>query len=488
MKKILSIIVAVTVGLFAFSSCTDWLDVAPKTDLPAEELFETENGYLSALAGLYIAMTEEDIYGNNLSFGIVEQLAQFYDKLPDVSADRRSVYMYTQTTNNAYNTKSILGNIWLAQYKVIANANNLLKWLDINGDAVITSANMYNMLRGEALALRAFLHFDILRGWGPVNYAGNPAVRDMKCMPYRTVADASKQPLLKANVVVEKIINDLLEARECLSYESNIDLLNRVDMSRRNRFNYHAVNAMLARVYNYAGEKEKAKECALAVIDACGLSLESGNDDDPVLSREVIFGINIYEMKDRMEDYFAGGDKINTKNYITYTTLEAIFQTSAAEAGDMRAKTTAFLRNNDLRMAVTRKYIDNDNEILPLIRLPEMFYIACEASEGADAADYVNRVRNKRGLSSAEDVSCDNEEQRIDALDNEYRKEFYAEGQYFWFLKSHGLIGTLVHYPEVTLVEDNFIFPLPDREKEYGWTQENDADESDASGDEVSQN
>lgn len=479
MKKILSILVATTVGLFAFSSCTDWLDVAPKTDVPADELFETENGYLSALAGLYIAMTEEDVYGKNLSFGVVEQLAQFYDLLPDGTTDRSAVYLYTQTTSGAYNTKSTLENIWLAQYNVIANTNNLLKWLDTNGDIVITTENMYDMLRGEALALRAFLHFDILRGWGPVNYAGNPAVRDMKCMPYRLVADASKQPLLEARVVVEKIINDLLEARECLSYERDLDLLDYNGVQRRFRLNYHAVNAMLARVYSYAGEKEKAKECALEVIDACGLALESGNDDDPVLSREVIFGINIYEMEDRMEDYFAGGDKINTKNYITYATLEAIFETPAAEAGDMRAKSTAFLRNNDLRMAITRKYIDNDNEILPLIRLPEMYYIACDASEGADAADYVNRVRNKRGLSSAENVSCNSDAERVAALDSEYRKEFYAEGQYFWFLKSHGVTGALMHCPEVVLVEENFIFPLPDREKEYGWTEENDAEASD---------
>ena len=55
----------------------------------------------------------------------------------------------------------------------------------------------------------------------------------------------------------------------------------------------------------------------------------------------------------------------------------------------------------------------------------------------------------------------------------EYRKEFYGEGQYFWFLKAHGIIGALAHCPDVVLAEENFVFPLPDAEVEYGWTGEN---------------
>ena len=102
-----------------------------------------------------------------------------------------------------------------------------------------------------------------------------------------------------------------------------------------------------------------------------------------------------------------------------------------------------------------------------------MYYIACEGSEySEEAAMFVNSVRNKRGISKAKDVTCDTEEQCISALNKEYRKEFYGEGQYFWFLKSHGITGTLAHSPTVTLMEENFIFPLPDAEVEYGWTDD----------------
>lgn len=471
MKKRLYIIIAAFTGVFTLSSCSDWLDVSPKTNVPAEELFETENGYMSALAGIYISMTNEDTYGKNFSFGLLEQLAQMYDKLPDGTNDRRNVYIYTQSTSGGYNTKSLLETIWQSQYNLIANTNNLLKWLDTNGDMVLEDST-YNMIRGEALALRAYLHFDLLRGWGPMNYAGNPAAKNTKSIPYRTVADNSKQPRLASEVVVEKIITDLLQAQEHLSYEAALDLSQYDGIDRRYRLNYHAVNAMLARVYNYAGDKDNAAMYARKVIEECGLALEYGNDNDPILSKEVIFGINLYEMKDNLSDYFAVGDKITTKYYLNMSTLNSIFESVGSESEDMRAKGTAFHRNNELQYAISLKYIDNDNEIIPLIRLPEMYYIACEAEEDSEtAADFINIVRNKRGISKAKDVACDTEELRIAALNKEYRKEFYGEGQYFWFLKTHGIIGTLAHCPEVTLAEENFIFPLPDAELEYGWTE-----------------
>ena len=475
MKKTIYILISI----FVLTACSDWLDVAPNTDVPAKELFTTENGFTSSLAGLYIVMTEENTYGKNLSFGIMEQLAQMYDKLPDGTSDRNSVYNYYQETSGAYNTKGLLANTWQAQYHTIANANNLLKWWGTNAETVLTDSDTRRMVRGEALALRAYLHFDLLRGWGPMNYAGSDEAKEMKCIPYRMVADNSKQPLLPAREVVRHIIDDLQEARECMSYEKELDLSTQT-AGRQYRMNYHAINALLARVYNYAGVKDSASIYAKQVIEECGLTLQNGNDNDPILSREVICGLSMHELEDNLSDYFAYGEKINTKYYLNISTLNAIYESIGSESEDMRAQGSAFHRNNELQYAITLKYIDNDNEMIPLIRLPEMYYIACEVSAlGKEASAYINTVRNKRGISKAKDVACDTDELRIANLNKEYRKEFYGEGQYFWFLKTHGVTGQLSHSPEVTLMEENFVFPLPDAELEYGWTQENEEENAD---------
>lgn len=68
------------------------------------------------------------------------------------------------------------------------------------------------MIIGEAMALRAFLHFDMLRLFGPV-YATNKA--DLS-IPYNTVYSISATSLLPATQVVEKVLKDLDEAERLL--------------------------------------------------------------------------------------------------------------------------------------------------------------------------------------------------------------------------------------------------------------------------------
>lgn len=472
MKNRLYIIAVLLAGLFTFSSCADWFDISPKTDVKAEDLFETENGFMSSLAGIYVLMTAESVYGSDMTFGLLDQLVQMYDMIPTGAVSRDGLYDYTQNSSG-YRTKGRLEAAWLDTYNIIANCNNLLSWLDKKGEDVIASDSIRSMIRGEALAIRAYAHFDILRGWGPINYSGNPSIRDTKCIPYRIVADKSKQPLLPASKVVDNIIADLDNAKKCLSNEKELQLGTATDGSRRFRFNYHAINALMARVYNYAGNKEQAKFHALAVIDSCGLKLQTGNDQDPILYSETICGVHIHQMDIIFPSYFDAGDKIENKYHLTIDTRRDLFELTGSESQDMRAKSTALIMSEDGQKFVSRKYIKNDFEIVPLIRLPEMYYIACETSEGEESANYINLVRNKRGISSTNNVSCDTYEQRIDALDAEYRKEFYAEGQYFYFLKSHGIIGELPYNKEVYLQEEHFIFPLPDAEREYGWTSDN---------------
>ena len=79
----------------------------------------------------------------------------------------------------------------------------------------------------------------------------------------------------------------------------------------------------------------------------------------------------------------------------------------------------------------------------------------------------------------AQNERCSTEEERFNALEREYRKEFYAEGQYFYFLKSRGFVGTLSHSSEVSLDRVKYVFPLPDAEVEYGWTEESESETED---------
>lgn len=454
----------IKIGLVALASmslcsCADWFDVNPKTDLKAEEFYKTPEGFESALAGNYTLLTRSQSYGGNWTFRTMEYLVGSYDRLPDGAGRASDVYIYDRYTTG-FNTKSQLEEMWLSSYETIANANNLLRWLDLRGEAVVTEENTRKYLRGEALALRAFLHFDLLRAWGPI-YRDAP---ETLSIPYRKVADQQRLPLLPARTVVENVLADLTEAKQLLAYQKTQS----VGIYDNFRFTYHAVNALLARVYCYAGDAEKAIACAKEVIAESGRSLQVSNNGDPALYQEVLVGLYKDKMQTDYSQIFSEGPQFVNHLYCELKTMNEFYGIVGSETEDIRAKSTAFARYNDQNKAITLKYVRNPNMVIPLIRLPEMYYILCEMSPLEEAAAHLNKVRNRRGYSSFSNVTFRTEEDRIRELDKEFRKEFYAEGQYFYFVKRHKL-STFTHCPVSEMTEKQYVFPLTDREKEYGW-------------------
>ena len=168
------------------SGCSDWLDVQPKTSVPEEDLFADEFGFQDALTGFYLKMGESSLYGRELTYNYMEMLAGRYEYAPDIT-NWTSIYNYDGTY------KSIKDNVFSGAYNIIANINNFLHYLEVNRE-VITTPGYYEIMKGEALGLRAFLHFDLLRMFGPV-FAMEP---QGKAIPYRTVFSNEPTPVLPA--------------------------------------------------------------------------------------------------------------------------------------------------------------------------------------------------------------------------------------------------------------------------------------------------
>jgi hypothetical protein len=101
--------------------------------------------------------------------------------------------------------------------------------------------------------------------------------------------------------------------------------------------------------------------------------------------------------------------------------------------------------------------------LVPLIRLPEMYYIAAECSDPATATDYLNTVREQRGLADLpgglDAAAVQNE------ILKEYQKEFYAEGQMFYYYKRMNL--TQIRFSGIPGSDNVYIMPLPDGELQY---------------------
>ena len=464
--KIKNIFLTLAVAV-AGSACSDWFDVSPKTDIKTEDLYKDETGFQSALTGCYGRMTKDELYGKDLTWYFIEKLVQRYDDTEgNLAGQNTNVYDYTDNDH----AKGYMLSIWGNMYQTIANVNNLLTYLDKNGQEVINTPGAWELMKGEALALRAFLHFDLLRMYGPI-YKENS---EMACIPYRKEFKPEKSPLLSASKVIELVLADLEEADKYLAQDS-VNWGNNSTYPfgsfRGHRMNKYAAKALQARVHLYRGNSEdlvEATRLAKEVIDSCGLQLVRDNSKDISMFDETVFGLHMDDMDDRVEVYFntEEGDA-GQALWVKLERGQEMFEANTSTGiNDIRFKSGYGFYFGGTKGMMVRKYLTSNepayNEKIPLIRLGEMYLIAAEASGDVT---YLNALRNARGISSRYDVAAVTEE----ALDAEYRKEFFAEGQYFYFLKRHAMKNFYV-CPESLqgkMSAFQYVFPLPDDEKEY---------------------
>jgi len=195
----LHVIIYLSLLLFAGSGCSDFLDVQPKDKQSEEQLFSTRGGFYTAVNGIYNKVASTALYGKNLSYELVDVISKRYAPLQsNTYLTALSTFDYTETS-----VQTGLSNTWTAAYNTILNCNVVLDNLE-KSDGVLLPPE-YRMLKGEMLALRAFLHFDMLRLFGPV-YKLHP---EMESIPYNESSRVSALPLLTADSVMhEKILRD----------------------------------------------------------------------------------------------------------------------------------------------------------------------------------------------------------------------------------------------------------------------------------------
>ena len=107
------------------------------------------------------------------------------------------------------------------------------------------------------------------------------------------------------------------------------------------------------------------------------------------------------------------------------------------------------------------------NILLPMLRVSEAYYIAAECEENpAEGLKYLNSVLNNRGLESEK-----KEELLQDYLTLEYRREFFGEGQLFFYYKrlNEERIPDAVSdwENEVRMTKTEYVVPLPESEIKY---------------------
>jgi len=486
MKKIYYLII---LAVMATTSCKKFLDVQPESQIDKNVLFNTEDGFKEALNGVYTLCSSGYLYGEYLTFGDLEVRSQNFD-FTDISYQKIASFNYKDPNYISRNDR-----VWTMTYQAIVNCNYILAAIDAKRD--VFTANNYELIKGETLALRAYLHFDMLRIYAP-SFKSNPTA---KAIPYVTEVKITSTPFSTVTQVLDKAITDLTEAKALLkksdpilasSYvvgypaaigTTELDNKELFMQNRRTHMNYYSTCAELARVYLYKADMPNSLTNALEVINSAKFPWTKEADfvatdltkKDRIFYPELITAWSIPTQDKRLTSLFTNS---NPTLVATSDKVNDIFEKNGAGAYDWRYSqwfVKGTLTTGGAERSFLQKYRSNPTPIInlhplvaPAIKLGEMYYIAAEASYDTNptaAVAYFNTFRQKRGIPT--NVVATDKATLIEYLIKDARKEFYGESQYFFMLKRLHHAIRVSPTQIVSGTDAIFVSPIPDDELAY---------------------
>ncbi|MDL2320098.1 RagB/SusD family nutrient uptake outer membrane protein [Alistipes sp. OttesenSCG-928-B03] len=436
--KILTLAAAAIIG---FSSC-EWLNVTPASQIEVKEFLKEESGFRNALTGLYIKMKEEGLYGQTLTMTTLEFLAQHWDYSTGTYFHHLSTFDYRAADVELHFTE-----IFRNFYFVIAEANLILQYID-DYEHVFEDPRVYKLIKGEVLGIRAWCHFEILRLWGPV-----PGSGVNRMLAYNTKVSKDRGEYIPCKAFVLKLHEDLAEAEKLLeevdpirlasldeSYNGGVAGYRDAYWNRRNtKLNYFAVCGLRARLYLWDQDKPNALLYARRVIDAVDgnaapifqlasqMEFESGNNN--ILWMENIFSMDDHELSMTNQTLTSSSDGISKDEVMVKTVyaptdlrLTKLWGNAHVPGGKSRFTTMKYMQTEEMKSVAQSK--------MPLMRLPEMYFIAMECGDPSSADLYADFCTT-RSITPA----VFNEGTVSEILRGEYNREFYAEGQMFYYYK-----------------------------------------------------
>ena len=459
-------------GALVFTGCNKWLDVKPEGQTLKDDQFSNQKGFRDALTGAYIDLKSSDAYGSAMTYGNIEFMARNWDVISTFS------YGQVALSNANYidpNARGALDAMYAKEYKIVADVNSILENIDQKKD--IFQDNNYTLVKGEALALRAFAHFDVLRMFGPMpdSATSNPI------LPYETEVSKNIAPLSTYDDFTKKILADLDQAEVLLKDVDPVTqytiaelnpavtavsvapvLSDNYYMYRQLRMNYYAVLALKARVYNWLkprGDVNRANAAKYAqmVIDAkdrksasvfkLGGLTDNANGDYTFSSEHIaaifIANLNTTAIGNFGEQGSLARYDFNIQDGFYY--LNNLFPvaergTDARWRGMWSYKITSGQQN----YVMYKKYYQKDqnaNNQIPLLRLSEMYLILTECAQTkADAESSYSVYCNAKGIPFSTGFNAAGwEADRKNKMIREYVREFYAEGQTFFTYKRYNV-------------------------------------------------
>ncbi len=394
--------------IIVLASCDSFLDVKPKESISDVVTIVDRTSAETAIRGVYSALADGGYYGT--SFQSIGYLSG--DNIV-WTGSQSQVQEFINKRVNADN--STISGAWIAIYRTINRANNVIEKVATVTDPQLTQA-LKNQYIGEAYFIRALAYFDLARTWGGVPLITKPTVN-----PTDNVGIArSSQAETYAQVLKD------LEAAEPL-------LPATTDRYRATR---KTVWALRARYHLYQKEWVKAEEYADKVItDATNYRLlkpfSAFFTNDARGTAESVFEIfyngttEVNGHRGQWQPQTNGG----TRQWAPNDALVALLNNPAV--GGTRSSLVA--KDNQNRWYGNLYYRNPASDPSYILRAAELYLIRAEARAQQDKltvglAD-LNAVRDRAGVVASAAATKD---ELLLAIENERRIEFALE-PHRWF-------------------------------------------------------
>lgn len=470
-------LIAIALLGFSFSSCSDFLEQNPQTDLSENDFYKTADDILSAVNGVYSSLQEGDIYGNWYVFGEIPSDNTRNQLSGSVTTQNEFDQFYIDTQN------SMIANFWKAAYKVINRTNTVLGRID----GIEINTELANRYKLECKFIRALMYFNLVRVYGDV-----PLV--LKEISISESYDILREP--KENVY-NQIIADLKEAQDLpVSYSTAED----------GRATQGAAKALLANVYMTLHKYAEAETILAEIINSGQYSLLENTPGSLNIDgyKNVFSPVNHNSKEGIFEIQFLKGGYGEGSNYANNfapensgTNVVAVGGTggnnipemdiyNAYEEGDLRRDFSMSLgyydnrKNNEwVESRYVCKFMDvpyqnNDaSNNYPVIRYADVILMYAEAlnqnGKTAEACKYLNMTR-RRGFgyqtteTSPVDLQTTDKAQFALMVEQERRVELAFENHRWFDLIRTERAVEVMKSKGFSLNETNLICPIPQKQ------------------------
>jgi len=377
---------ALLIGLTSLStSCKKLLDVEPELIKTSKQAFSNDRSADSVVVGMYFKMANSYAYSMEMPFS----MGFSSDELKPGKDSFSLGYTY-MFKNNLDPADAMTNSFWTESYNLIFIANAIIE--GVAASPGISDAGKLKCT-AEARFIRAFAYFYLVNLFGDVPLVTNTDYKKSALFPRQS-----------STLVYQQILEDLLMAEASLT--DNYPTEGRV------RANKWTAKAMLARVYLYLKDWEKAELRSSEVIANAQKyrlgEMTGTNAADAVMN---IFYANSEEAIFQFWN--------NTGTSLGYSALTEYYNNyavnddpeygllAAFEPGDKRAFNyvmPATAAGGESRIYKYRLINESPDykEFTMVLRLAEQYLIRAEARAMRDqvgtAVEDLNKIRNRAGL------------------------------------------------------------------------------------------